>query len=151
MPQNHYSVQALVNLDFNLEQFRVTDLTSTQWHQPWCPGPWTVQESKPWCGTPVTISITELRPRHSAILHRPRRQIWNGKSLDNWKFREETWTQGWSNVHFSYWFPMIFCTKKWFSMVKSFVIWLWLHSSAMTFHLRYLYQNWPILLHFKHV
>ena len=59
--------------------------------------------------------------------------------------------QGWSNVHFSDWFSMILRTKKWFSMVESFIIWLWLHASAMKLYLPYLYQSWLIFLHFKPV
>ena len=58
-------------------------------------------------------------------------------------------TQGWSNVHFVDWFPMILHKKKCFWIVQSFIIWLWLHASAMKVYILYLYQDWLILLHFK--
>ena len=61
------------------------------------------------------------------------------------------WSQGWSNVDFTDWFPIILHKKKWFSIVQSIFIGLWLNESAIKSYLLYFRQNWLIFLHFKPV
>ena len=57
--------------------------------------------------------------------------------------------QRWSNVPFNDRFPVILHKKKWFSIVYLFIIWSWLHASAMKLCLLYIYQNWSIFLHLE--